>query len=84
MENEDFGFKNLIVWQKAVDFADHVIELTEHLNTSGIHYRLIEQIDASSASVSQNITEEKGRNSKKEFKQYIYFSGILVWDCNFA
>ena len=74
MENEDFGFKNLIVWQKAVDFADHVIELTEYLDTSGKHYRLIEQIEASSASVSQNIAEGKGRNSKKEFKQYLYIS----------
>jgi four helix bundle protein len=65
MEHEGFGFKKLVVWQKALDFADEVIELTEHLNTSGKHFRLIEQVESSSASISQNIAEGKGRNSKK-------------------
>ena len=74
MESEDFGFKKLIVWQKALDFADKVIDLAEHLNTSGKHFRLIEQIEASSASIVQNIAEGKGRNSKKEFVHYLYIS----------
>ena len=74
MENEEFGFKNLKVWKKAIAFADSVIELTENLNTPGKHYRLIEQIEASSSSISQNIAEGKGRNSKNEFKQYLYIA----------
>ena len=74
MVDEDFGFKKLIVWQKALDFADMVIDLTEHLNTSGKHFRLIEQIESSSASVSQNIAEGKGRKSKKEFEHYLYIA----------
>ena len=74
MEHEDFGFKKLVVWQKALDFADEVIELTEHLSTSGKHFRLIEQVESSSASISQNIAEGKGRNSKKEFEHYLYIA----------
>ena len=74
MENEEFGFKNLKVWKKAIAIADSVIELTENLNTPGKHYRLIEQIEASSSSISQNIAEGKGRNSKNEFKQYLYIA----------
>ncbi len=74
MENKNFGFKDLLVWQRALLFANDVIELTVTLNTNQKHYRLIEQIEAASASVSQNIAEGKGRNSKKEFKQFLYYS----------
>ena len=72
MKKEDFGFKNLFVWQKAIDFADNVIDLTENMNTKGKHYRLIEQIEASSSSIAQNIAEGKGRHFPKEFIQYLY------------
>jgi len=34
------------------------------------HYRLIEQIEASSTSVAMNIAEGKGRFSRKEFKHF--------------
>jgi len=30
---EDFGFKELIVWQKSVEFAKNVIDKTDNLNT---------------------------------------------------
>jgi four helix bundle protein len=70
----NFNFKELNVWQKSLQFASDVIEITENLNTNKNHYRLIEQIEASSASIAQNIAEGKGRYSKKEFKQYLYFS----------
>ena len=69
-----FQFKDLIVWQKALDFADKVLDITENLNTSSKHFRLIEQIEAASASISQNIAEGQGRRSKKEFVQYLYIA----------
>ncbi len=74
MSKRQFGFKDLSVWQRALDFANKVIELTESLNSDQKHYRLIEQIEASSASIAQNIAEGKGRYSKKEFKQFLYYS----------
>ena len=74
MMDDDFGFKKLKVWQKALDFADMVIDITENLNTEGKHFRLIEQIEASSASIAQNIAEGKGRSSKKEFEHFLYIS----------
>ncbi len=70
----NFAFKELKVWQKALHFADDVIDLTENLNTDRKHFRLIEQIESSSASVAQNIAEGKGRFSKKEFRQYLYIA----------
>ncbi len=75
MEKEvHFKFKELVVWQKAIDFADQVINITENINASHGHYRLIEQIESSSASFAQNIAEGKGRYSQKEFIQNLYIA----------
>jgi len=62
------------VKNKAVEFAVEVIELVESINTDRKHYRLLEQIESSSVSISMNIAEGKGRFSKKEFIQYLYIS----------
>ena len=69
-----FAYENLEVWNKAVDFAVEVIDTVENISTGRKHYRLLEQIEASSTSVSMNIAEGKGRFSKKEFMQYLYIS----------
>jgi four helix bundle protein len=69
-----FAFEDLDVWQKAVEFANKVVKLTEEIQFDRKHYRLIEQIEAASASISMNIAEGKGRYSKKEFIQYLYIA----------
>ena len=69
-----FVYEKLEVWNKAVDFAVEVIDTVENITTDRKHYRLMEQIEASSTSVAMNIAEGKGRFSKKEFIQYLYIS----------
>jgi four helix bundle protein len=69
-----FAYEKLEVWNKAVDFAVEVIDTVENITTDRKHYRLLEQIEASSTSVAMNIAEGKGRFSKKEFVQYLYIS----------
>jgi len=69
-----FAYEKLDVWNKAVDFAADVIDTVENISTDRKHYRLLEQIEASSTSVSMNIAEGKGRFSNKEFVQYLYIS----------
>ena len=69
-----FAFEELKVYQKALDFAVSVIETIDEIDAPRKHYRLFEQIEASSTSVSSNISEGKGRYSKKEFKQYLYIA----------
>ena len=68
------GYEDLDVWNRAVDFAVKVIELVDTVDTGRKHYRLFEQIEASSTSVSMNLAEGKGRNSKKEFVQFCYIA----------
>ncbi len=67
-----FGFEDLEVWQKAVEFARMVIGLSEKIDTNRKHFRLIEQLEAASTSVALNIAEGKGRYSKREFIQFLY------------
>ncbi|MFQ5964413.1 MAG: four helix bundle protein [Candidatus Scalinduaceae bacterium] len=69
-----FGYEDLEVWNRSVDFAVSIIDLIENINTSRKHYRLLEQIEASSTSIAMNIAEGKGRFSKKEFVHFCYIS----------
>ena len=71
---EYLEFEKLDVWQRAVEFANIVIDLIEEIETDRKHYRLVEQVEAACTSLSMNIAEGKGRNSNKEFIQFLYYS----------
>jgi four helix bundle protein len=66
------AYKDLQVWQKSMTLAINIINLTENLETNRKHYRLIDQIEASAASIPMNIAEGKGRESKKECPFPVY------------
>ena len=65
-----FGYEDLVVWNRAVSFSVNIIDVVENVDTDRKHYRLLEQIEAASTSVSMNLAEGKGRFSKKEFIHY--------------
>ena len=69
-----FTFEDLQVYQRALDFSVAIIGLVENLDTPRKHYRLIEQLEGSSTSIALNISEGKGRFSKKEFKHFLYIA----------
>ncbi len=48
--------------------------VVETIDTDRKHYRLLEQIEACSTSVSMNIAEGKGSWSLKEYKQFLFYS----------
>jgi four helix bundle protein len=75
-----FIFEELDVWQKAVEFSHKVINLAEKIQTGRKHYRLIEQLEASSTSIALNIAEGKGRFSKKEFVQFLYIARASLFE----
>ena len=72
MRKAKFNFEELEIWQKAVDFAVKVIDLSEKITTDRKHFRLVEQLESSATSVGLNIAEGKGRYSKKEFLQFLH------------
>ena len=69
-----FAFEDLLVWQKSIDFAEAVIKTIDQFEAPRKHFRIIEQLEAASISVSSNIAEGKGRFSKKEFIHYLYIA----------
>jgi len=65
------SYKDLIVWQKSIEFASQVIDLAENLASNRKHYRLVEQLEAAATSIPMNIAEGKGRHSTKELKHFL-------------
>ena len=69
-----FAFEELQVYQRALDFSITVIDAVDEIDTPRKHYRLVEQLEAACTSVALNISEGKGRYSKKEFKHFLFIA----------
>lgn len=65
--------KELVVWQKSMDLALLIFDLTSKYPKSEI-YGLISQMRRSSVSIPSNIAEGYGRRSKKEFVHFLTVS----------
>ena len=63
-------FENLNIWKKAMKLVEEVYKLTLLL-PSDETYGLISQIKRCSVSIPSNIAEGAGRNSSKEFIQFL-------------
>jgi four helix bundle protein len=63
-------YKDLRVWQKAMDLVVEVYKLTGHFPDSE-KYGLISQMNRSAVSIPSNIAEGSGRNSPREFHQFL-------------
>jgi four helix bundle protein len=74
LREDKFGYEDLDVWQKAIDWASEIVSLTDNLETDRKHFRLIEQLESAAGSVAVNIAEGKGRYSQKEFVQFLYIA----------
>lgn len=66
------NYKELKIWQKSVDLAVKIYEMTQDFPKEEV-YGLTSQIRRSGVSIPSNIAEGSGRNSNKEFN---YFLGI--------
>jgi len=73
-EKMPFSFEELKVYQRALDFSVAVIDVIDEIETPRKHFRLIEQLEAACTSVALNISEGKGRFSKKDFTRFLYIA----------
>jgi four helix bundle protein len=64
------NFRELIVWQKAMDLAVHAYLLTGYFPREE-KYGLISQIQRSAISIPSNIAEGCGRITAKDFQHFI-------------
>src|SRR5919106_1950668 len=65
-----FRFMDLEIWQEAVDIADRLFDLAEKLERKKL-YKFAEQLRGSGLSMSNNIAEGSGSNSKREFLSFL-------------
>jgi len=64
------NFEKLKIWQKAMDIAVEVYEVSLLLPAEE-KFNLIQQIKKCAVSIPSNIAEGSGRNSNKEFAQFL-------------
>jgi four helix bundle protein len=67
------SFKDLKVWKKSRDFIKEIYVLTQEFPVQEM-YGITSQIRRSTISISNNIVEGSGRNSKKEFSRFLDIS----------
>ncbi len=65
-----FRFQDLEIWQLAIEIADELFDIANELEKKRL-YRFAEQLRAAGMSMSNNISEGSGSNSKKEFSQFL-------------
>lgn len=63
------SYKELIVWQRAIELVKEIYILTDKFPRSEI-YGIISQIRRAAVSIPSNIAEGSGRKSSKEYAQY--------------
>ncbi|MFH1361883.1 MAG: four helix bundle protein [bacterium] len=64
------GFQDLIVWQRAYDFALEIYKATKEFPKDEL-YGLTSQIRRATASISLNISEGYERQHRKEYIQFL-------------
>lgn len=64
------SFRDLIVWQRAMDLAVEVYRLAKILPADE-RFALIDQMRRSAVSIPSNIAEGQGRNSPGEFRHHL-------------
>ena len=64
------GFRDLIAWQKAMDLAELVYQITKSFPDEE-KYGIVSQMRRSVVSIPSNMAEGQLRNSKKAFARFI-------------
>ncbi len=67
------SYKELIVWQKAVDLVVAIYEVTEKFPSSEI-YGLTSQMRRASVSIPSNIAEGRRRGTRQDFRHFLFMA----------
>ena len=66
-------FRDLIIWQDSIKLVKDVYNLVQNFPKEEI-FGISSQMKRSAVSIPSNITEGKGRQTKKEFVNYLHIS----------
>lgn len=68
-----FRFQELEIWKRSADIAVDLDSLAEILDDKK-RYRFAEQLRAAALSISNNIAEGSGSDSKADFRRFLYIA----------
>jgi four helix bundle protein len=71
MTNQNLGYHDLVVWQRAMDLVVEVYRFTKTFPRDEM-FGLASQMRRAAVSVPSNIAEGKGRHSQRELLQFLY------------
>ncbi|MES2793054.1 MAG: four helix bundle protein [Planctomycetota bacterium] len=74
-----FAFEKLLVYQKAIDFADVICQHTEQFSRG--YGFLVDQLNRASLSIAANIAEGNGRFTKPDRKHFFGIARGSVQEC---
>ena len=74
-----FQFEKLVVYQKAIDFADSICSATENF-PRGYGF-LVDRLNRAALSISANIAEGNGRFTKADRKNFFIIARGSVQEC---
>ena len=67
------SYQDLVAWQKAMDLVTKIYQVSHKFPREEI-FALTSQLRRAAVSVPSNIAEGQGRNSTKEFRQFLAIS----------
>jgi four helix bundle protein len=65
-----FRFEDLEIWRMALEIGDKLLDIANDVEAKRL-YRFADQIRGAALSMSNNIAEGSGSNSKREFRQFL-------------
>ncbi|MEW6570413.1 MAG: four helix bundle protein [Nitrospirota bacterium] len=65
-----FRFEELKIWEKSIEIAERLFDIADELERRKL-YKFAEQLRGAVLSISNNIAEGSGSNSKREFVQFL-------------
>ncbi|MDB5353786.1 MAG: hypothetical protein JWN24_239 [Phycisphaerales bacterium] len=74
-----FMFENLTVYQKAVDFAEQIVTLTESF-PRGYHF-LSDQLNRAALSIATNLAEGNGRFTNADRRNFFIVARASAQEC---
>lgn len=67
------SYKDLLVWKNGIEISKEAYKIANQLPKEEI-FGLSSQIKRSSVSISSNIAEGRGRNTRKDFVQFLHIA----------
>jgi four helix bundle protein len=75
-----FRFERLEIWQRAADVMSPLGAVADGLSERHL-YRFAEQLRGAALSISNNIAEGSGSNSKNDFRNFLNVAHRSAFEC---